>query len=118
MQARHTENRLLQFKYTHFFSIDGNHKLIRWRLGIHGAIDGYSRLVLFLHCSDNNNRASTVLQQFVGAVQLYGLPSRIRTDRGLENVEIARMMLEQRGTDCASVLVGSSVHNQRIERLW
>ena len=117
MQARHTENRLLQFKYTHFFSIDGNHKLIRWRLVIHGAIDGYSRLVLFLHCSDNN-RASTVLQQFVGAVQVYGLPSRIRTDQGLENVEIARMMLEQRGTDRASVLVGLSVHNQRIKRLW
>ena len=115
--ARHTENRLLQFKYTNFFSINGNRKLIRWRLVIHGAIDGYSRLVLFLHCSDNN-RASMVLQQFVGAVQVYGLPSRIRTDQGLVNVEIARIMLEQRGTDRASVLVGSSVHNQRIERLW
>ena len=23
--------------------VDGNHKLIRWRLVIHGAIDGYSR---------------------------------------------------------------------------
>ena len=28
--------------------IDGNHKLIRWRLVIHGGIDGYSRVaVLF-----------------------------------------------------------------------
>ena len=39
----------------------------------------------------------------VGAVQVYGLPSRIRTDQGLENVEIARMILEQRGMDRASV---------------
>ena len=27
--------------------VDGNHKLIRWRLVIHGAIDGYSRTVVF-----------------------------------------------------------------------
>ena len=100
-----------------FFSTDGNYKLIRWRLVTHGAIDDYSRLVVFLHCSDNN-RASTVLQRFVGAVQAYGLPSRIRTDQGLENIEVARMMLQQRGTDRGSVLVGSSVHNQRIEMLW
>lgn len=105
------------FKYTSFFSTDGNHKLIRWRLVTHGAIDGYSRLVVFLHWSDNN-KASTVLQQFVGAVQAYGLPSRIRTDQGLENIEVARMMLKQRGTDRGSILVGSSVHNQRIKWLW
>ena len=32
---------------------DGHHKLIRYRLVIHGAIDGFSRLVTFLKCSDN-----------------------------------------------------------------
>ena len=34
--------------------IDGYHKLIRWRLVIHGAIDGYSRLIMFLNVSPNN----------------------------------------------------------------
>ena len=34
--------------------IDGNHKMIKWRLVIHGGIDGYSRLITFLHCSNNN----------------------------------------------------------------
>lgn len=55
---------------------------------------------------------------FMQGVQRYGLPSRIRTDQGRENYEIARHMLRHRGSDRRSVLVGSSVHNQRIERLW
>ena len=31
--------------------INGNHKLIRWLLVIHGAIDGYSRQIMYLKCS-------------------------------------------------------------------
>lgn len=96
--------------------VDGNHKLIRWRLVIHGAIDGYSRTVVFLKCS-NNNRASTVLSSFTSAVDIHGLPNRIRTDLGGENVSIWRYMVEQHATTSA-VLTGSSTHNERIERLW
>ena len=51
--------------------MDGNHKLIRYKFIIHGAVDGFSRLVTFLKCS-NNNRAETVLQSFVDAVQGMG----------------------------------------------
>ena len=35
------------------------HKLIRWRIVTHGAIDGYSRVIVYLQCA-TNNRATTV----------------------------------------------------------
>lgn len=39
--------------------IDGNHKRIRWKLVIHGAIDCFFWVIQFLNCS-TNNRAETV----------------------------------------------------------
>lgn len=42
-----------------------------------------------LHCSDNN-RADTVLALFLEACREYNVPSRIRCDYGVENVDVAR----------------------------
>ena len=58
---------------------------------IHGGIDGYSRQITFLKCSCNN-RAQTVLQLFIGAVGVFELPSRVRGDKGVENVDVAWYM--------------------------
>ena len=44
--------------------------------------------------------------------------SYIRMDQSGENVLVARHMLEKRGHDRRGVIVGASVHNQRIERLY
>ena len=87
--------------------IDGNHKLIRWRIVVHGGIDGFSRLVVFLNCA-NDNTAGTVLSHFHTAVEKYGLPSRIRCDRGGENTQVAMFMLEHplRGPGRGSVIAG------------
>jgi hypothetical protein len=38
----------------HFWHCDGNHILKDFHLVIHGAIDGFSRAIIYLHCNDNN----------------------------------------------------------------
>ena len=84
--------------------IDGNHKLIRWRIVIHGTVDGYSRIPVYLNASDNN-KALTVLQLFLKGVQVYGLPSRVRADQGGENTLVSQYMLRHplRGPDRGSL---------------
>lgn len=109
--------------------------LIRWKIVIHGFIDGYSRLVTGIRAS-NNNRATTVLNLFHDIVSEYGYPSRVRGDHGTENLYVAREMEVVRGEGRGSYIFGryvyllydpfsrepydipSSVHNIRIERLW
>ena len=60
---------------------------------IHG-VGGYSRIPVYLHCSDNN-QAQTVLWLFENAVGVdgYGLPARGKCDKGGENYDVAMYML-------------------------
>lgn len=99
--------------------IDGHHSLIRWGFVIHGCVDGFSRRIMFIHCS-TNNLASTVLDLFLTAIQETGgfWPSRIRVDYGVENTAICDAMVATRGEGRGSFIAGSSTRNQRIERLW
>jgi len=56
------------------------------------------------------------LDSFTVAVQTYGLPRKLRTDLGGENVDAWDYMVALHGGD-ESTITGSSVHNERIERI-
>ena len=110
--------RVYSSPYPHYmWHIDGNHKLIRWHMVIHIGIDGFSRACVFMKCSDNNC-ANTVLEAFGQALEEFNVsPTRIRSDHGGENVKIWEAMLNHRSeANPNPVVVGSSVHNQRVER--
>ena len=97
--------------------IDSHHSLIRWRFVIHGCVDGFSRMIPYIACA-SNNRAETVLHLFRQAIKEYGTPSRVRSDKGGENILVCHYMVSYRGPGRNSHIAGSSVHNQRIERMW
>ena len=72
--------------------------------------------LVFLQAS-TNNRASTVLRLFQDAVARYNIPSHVRSDYGMENIDVARFMLVNRGLNRGSFITGSSVRNQIIDEL-
>ena len=75
---------------------------------IHGYIDGYSRLITGLRAS-NNNMGNTVLDLFLAAVRVYGIPSRLRGDHGVENILVAAWMEATRGIRRGSYIWGRHV---------
>ena len=79
--------------------------MIRWGIVIHGFIDGYSRLIVGLRASDNNT-ADTVLELFLDAARVYGVPSRMRGDHGAENLYVAAWMESRRGSRRGSYIWG------------
>jgi hypothetical protein len=98
--------------------MDGNLKLKDYGIVLHGAIDGYSRRVIYLE-ANHNNRGATVLQAFLqGVANVSTVPHRVRADKGKENREVCAWMLITNGVGKGAFITGRSVHNQRIERLW
>jgi hypothetical protein len=78
-------------------------------------IDGYTRQCVSL-AANKDNFAASVFESVLPALIEKGCPRFLRIDAGMENIAVARLMHSVRGED--SVLVGKSVHNQRIERFW
>ena len=83
---------------------------------VHAGVDGFSRMIVFAKCSDNN-RAATVLESFLDGVSAFGSPMCVRSDNGGENVDVWRHMLSI-STNPSCVITRSSAHNVRVERMW
>ena len=66
--------------------IDGYDKLKPYGFCIHGAIDGYTRRILWLEVGPSNNDPAIIASYFLKYVITHGLTARvIRADLGTEN---------------------------------
>ena len=104
--------------------VDGYDKLSPFNFYIHGAMDGFSRKVLWLKVGHTNKKPEVVGHFFLQYLEeIEGIPRCVRMDPGSENTLISdlqnllfRNSLEN--SPRPPVLFGFSVHNQRIERFW
>ena len=122
-----TSHRLVRRVYrsigpNYLWHIDGYDKLKPFGFPIHGAIDGYSRKIMWLRVGESNNNPKIICSYYLSCVKdLKLFPSCIRSDRGSENVVICgvqRYFMRQKNRTRPSFMYGSSVRNQRIESWW
>ena len=98
--------------------IDGYDKLKLWGFPIHGAIDGYSRKMLWLKVARTNNSPDMIGSCYLQTVgRLGGCPVKLITDIGTENGLAASIQYFFRNNSEAHQYVASP-RNQRVEGWW
>ena len=109
----------------YLWHIDGYDKLKPFGFCVHGAIDGFSRRILWLEVASSNNDPCIVAQYYLDCVrQIEGTARVVRGDRGTENGNVAaiqRFFRRTAGDDFSgekSFMFGKSTSNQRIEAWW
>jgi transposase InsO family protein len=118
------------------WAIDGHMKLARYGIQIYGAIDAYSRRIIWLYVGVDASTAISTARQFMDTVKQGNIiPFRIRADRGNETPIVGdlqydlRRWTELRGGEISlqefedfpfiqTFLFGTSMRNQRIEAWW
>lgn len=105
--------------------VDGYDKLKPFGFCIHGAMDGFSRRIMWLQVSNTNNNPEIIAGYYLNCINLTkALPRVIRADLGTENVtmEIIHRYLRDGYDDSQSgensFRYGKSTCNQRIEAWW
>ena len=104
--------------------IDSYDKLKPYGICINGAIDGYSRFIIWLKAFRTSSDPKVIASYYTDSVESkMGCPVRIRADLGTENGHVCQMQNALRwdhGDQFAkkSFIYGSSNHNQRIECWW
>ena len=124
------KRRLKRRKYTNLgpnflWHIDGWDKLAPFGFYIHGAIDGFSRRILWLEVGSSNKNPRFIAWHYLNAVQqLGGVPKLMRSDKGTENVVVRDLQRLLRWDNVDSLagsksfIQGKSSSNQRIESWW
>ena len=109
----------------YLWHIDGYDKLKPYGFCIHGAIDGFSRRIVWLEVASSNNDPRIIAQYFLDYVRQLGGTARIvRGDRGTENGNLAaiqrffRRSMNDDFSGDKSFMFGKSTSNQRIEAWW
>ena len=98
--------------------MDGYDKLKPWGFPIHGAIDGFSRKILWLNVTRSNNSPDNIAKFYLNVVKEFdGCPVEMITDLGTENGIVAAMQSYFRDNSDSHRYVPSP-RNQRIEGWW
>ena len=113
------------FGPNHTWPIDGYDKLKPFGIPIHGAIDEYSRRILWLKLLSCNNKPNVIANYYLCCVKdLKLILSVVRGDSGTENVIVCgiqrffcRNHTDSQSKD-RSFIHGHSTANQRVESWW
>lgn len=98
--------------------IDGYDKLKPFGFSIHGAVDGFSRKVLWLELCKSNKDPKVICSFYLQQVKsIEAVPLKVVGDRGTENVYIAAAQ-KYFCKSIQSFQYGRSISNQRIEAWW
>lgn len=105
--------------------VDGYDKLKPYGFAIHGAIDGFSRRIMWIEIGTTNNNPRVIVKYFLNTVlEMKTLPCIVRSDHGTENVLMKdtqthlRSKFNDEFSGESSFMQGRSSSNQRIEAWW
>lgn len=127
---RRKAKRLLRRRYcspgpNFIWHVDGYDKLKPFGFAIHGAIDGFSRRIMWLKVGQTNNDPLVVARYYLQCIDTHKCTSRIlRCDLGTENTTLKllqpyfRYNCNDRFAGINSIIMGKSTSNQRIEAWW
>ena len=122
---RFKRRKYLSLGPNYLWHMDGYDKLKPFGFGIHGAVDGYSRKILWLKVNSTNNNPKVIASYYLDCIiTLKLLPRCVRSDRGTENVVVCGMQrFFRRGFNDESAgkkgfRYGPSTQNQRVESYW
>jgi hypothetical protein len=117
------------------WSVDGHSKLQNYGIDVYGAIDGFSRRILWINVGLASNTQVSVARQYLQAIRALKIrPRIIRSDRGTETAMMADMHYSLEVHHRSQLfnhnqaanplplrecyLYGKSTTNQRIESWW